>query len=108
MSDGKEIDSTSLQALIDRLRDLSATKFVDSGFTKAAITINLSYNDGKNKESVELAPGATGGDYIARRGGEEGPARPMATVRSCAGFADVKEAHPSQEIAARFFGAARA
>ena len=27
--------------LIDRLRDLSATKFVDSGFTTAAITITV-------------------------------------------------------------------
>jgi len=99
MSDGKEIDSTSLQALIDRLRDLSATKFVDSGFTKAAITINLSYNDGKNKESVELAPGANGGDYIARRGGEDGLYDvDMNTVRELRGAAaDVKPAQPAKK-----------
>lgn len=72
MSGGKEIDSTSLQAFIDRLRDFSATKFVDSGFTKPAITITVSSNEGKHTEIVEIAPAAAGADYIAQRRGEEG------------------------------------
>ena len=72
MANGKEMDSTSLQAFIDRLRDLSATKFVDTGFTKAAITIVVTSNEGKRTETVELAPAATGTDYIAQRRGEEG------------------------------------
>lgn len=72
MSNGKEMDSTSMQAFIDRLRDLSATKFVDSGFTKPAMTITVTSNDGKRTETVELAPAASGPDYIGQRKGEEG------------------------------------
>ena len=34
MSGGKKMDSTSVQAFADRLRDLSATKFAETGFTK--------------------------------------------------------------------------
>lgn len=98
MSGGKETDSTGLQAFIDRLRDLSATKFVDSGFTTAAITITVSSNDGKQTETVELAP-AAGGDYIARRGGEEGlydvDGKAVMDLRQSAG--DVKPAQPSKK-----------
>jgi hypothetical protein len=99
MSNGKEIDSTSLQAFLDRLRDLTATKFVDSGFTKAVVTINVSYNDGKNKETVELAPAATASDYIARRAGEEGlydlDAKTVQELRGAA--ADIKEAQATKK-----------
>lgn len=99
MSNGKEMDSTSLQAFLDRLRDLSATKFVDAGFTKAAITVDVVYNDGKTKENVELAPAATGGDFIARRAGDVGlyevDGDAVKQLRQSAG--DVKEAQPAKK-----------
>jgi hypothetical protein len=72
MASGKEMDATSVQALVDRLRDLSAAKFVDTGFTKAAITITVTSNEGKRTETVDLAPAAAGPDYVAQRRGEEG------------------------------------
>jgi hypothetical protein len=72
MSGGKEMDSTSIQAFIDRLRDFSATKFVDSGFTKPAITLTIASNDGKRTEVVDIAPAASGPDYVAQRRGEDG------------------------------------
>jgi hypothetical protein len=72
MSNGKEIDSTSLQAFIDRLRDLSATKFVDTGFGKPTMMLLVTSNDGKRNETVNFAPAPTGGDYIAERHNEEG------------------------------------
>jgi hypothetical protein len=72
MSGGKEIDSTSLQAFIDRLRDLSASKFVDSGFAKPAMTLTVASNEGKRTETVDIAPASSGPDYIAQRRGEEG------------------------------------
>jgi len=72
MAGGKEIDSTSLQAFIDRLRDLSASKFADTGFTKAAITLTVASNDGKKTEVVDISPASAGANYIAQRRGEEG------------------------------------
>ena len=52
MSNGKTMDSTTVQALIDKLRDLAATKFVDSGFTTPLVEITVVSNDGKRTEKV--------------------------------------------------------
>ncbi len=93
MSSGKEMDSTSIQAFIDRLRDLSASKFVDSGFTKPAMTLTIASNEGKRTETVDIAAAATGPDYIAQRRGEDGlyqlDANTVKELRQAAG--DVKE-----------------
>ncbi len=93
MSGGKEMDSTSMQAFIDRLRDLAATKFVETGFTKPAMSITVSSNDGKKVETLDLAPAAAGPDYIAQRRGEEGlyelDGNAVKELRQAAG--DVKE-----------------
>jgi hypothetical protein len=68
-SGGKPMDSTTIQALVDKLRDLSATKFVDTGFTLAQVEITVVSNDGKRTEKVLIAPEA-GGKFIAKREGE--------------------------------------
>jgi hypothetical protein len=68
-SNGKTMDSTSIQALVDKLRDLSAAKFVDTGFGIAQVEIAVISNDGKRTERVLIAPG-TGGKFIAKREGE--------------------------------------
>ncbi len=68
MSGGKKMDSTSVQAFADRLRDLAATKFADTGFTTPALTITVASNQGKLREKVEIAPAAAGGNFLARRG----------------------------------------
>jgi len=88
------MDSTGVQALIDRLRDLSASKFVDSGFTKPALTITVTSNHGKHSEVVDLAASGSAGAYIAQRRGEDGlyeiDASAMRELRGAA--ADIKEA----------------
>jgi hypothetical protein len=66
--DGKTLDSASVQDVIDKLRDLSATKFVDSGFTTATAAMTVISNDGKRTEKVEFSKDADG--YVARRGAE--------------------------------------
>jgi hypothetical protein len=68
MSGGKEMDGPSVQVFIDNLRDLGASKFVESGFTTPAIELSVVSNDGKRTENVQLA--VAGKDYIARRVGE--------------------------------------
>jgi len=62
---GKTMDSISVQNLIDKLRDLAATKFVDSGFTKPALEVTVTSNDGKRTEKVQFA--AAGMNFLGRR-----------------------------------------
>jgi hypothetical protein len=69
MSGGKPMDSTSVQAFIDKLRDLAATKFVDSGFTTPVIELTVVSNDGKRTEKVQIS--GAGDKFIARRQGED-------------------------------------
>jgi len=65
---GKKLDAGSAQSVVDKIRDLSASKFVDSGFTAPAIELTVTSNDGKRVEKVQIAKKDTG--YIARREGE--------------------------------------
>lgn len=62
------MDAGSVQAFIDKLRDLSATKFVTSGFTTPEFAVTVTSNDGKRVEKAEFAKVADG--YIARRENE--------------------------------------
>jgi hypothetical protein len=66
--DGKIVDSAGVQDAIDKLRELSATKFLDSGFTTPAAAITVISNEGKRTEKVEFSKDADG--YVARRGAE--------------------------------------
>ena len=64
-SGGKTMDSISIQYLIDKLRDLSATKLADSGFTTPTLELTVVSNDGKKTEKVQIA--AAGTNFLARR-----------------------------------------
>jgi hypothetical protein len=68
MSGGKPMDSTSIQAFIDKLRDLSATKFVEAGFTAPVTEITVVSNDGKRTEKIQISQ--SGSNFVARREGE--------------------------------------
>ena len=50
---------------MDKLRDLSATKFVDSGFTSPALEVTVVSNAGKRTEKIQIA--ANG---LAKRDGD--------------------------------------
>lgn len=93
---GKEIDTTSLQAFIDKLRDLSATKFVDSGFTTPLIEIGVVSNDGKRTEKVLISK--QGNSYFAMRENEpsiyELDGKAVEELQKAAG--EVKEAAPQK------------
>jgi len=95
MSGGKKMDNTSVQAFADRLRDLSATKFVESGFTTPVVTVTVVSNQGKLREKVEIAA-APGGNFLARRDGDasfyELEAGVVKDLRQAVG--DVREAQP--------------
>jgi len=66
--DAKKLDSSSVQPLLGDVRGLAASKFVDKGFTSAAIEMTVTSKDGKRVEKVEV--GKSGNDYIAKRAGD--------------------------------------
>ncbi len=66
--DGKKMEAGGVSSLIDHLRDLHASKFVDSGFGKPVIEITVTSPDNGHPEKVLLAK--DGEDYVARRENE--------------------------------------
>ena len=66
--DGKKLDESSAQALLGKLRDLSAETFPDSGFTTPMMEITVTSNDSKRVEKVAVAK--NGEKYIAKRESE--------------------------------------
>jgi hypothetical protein len=94
-SNGKKLDSTSVQSLLDKLRDFSASKFVD--FTAVAIPsidLTVTSNDGKRVEKVLISK--QGSDYVAKRENEPSlyglDAKTVDDLSKAA--SDVKEAPP--------------
>jgi len=66
--DGKKMDASSVESLIDKLRDLQASKFLESGFNTPAIDVTVSSNDGKRREKVLISKYKD--SYIAKRENE--------------------------------------
>jgi hypothetical protein len=64
----KTMDNTSVQSLIDKLRDLSATKFVEKGGGAQVFQATVTSNSGKRVEKVTVTK--QGDDYFATREGE--------------------------------------
>jgi Domain of unknown function (DUF4340) len=63
--DGKKMDPISVEGLVDKVRELSASKFVDKGFTTPALELTVTSHDGKEIEKAEIAK--SGDNYIAKR-----------------------------------------
>ncbi len=68
MSGAKQMDAPSIQALVDKLRDLTSTKFLDTGNGAAIFEATVTSNDGKRVEKVAIWK--QGDKYDARREGE--------------------------------------
>ena len=67
-SAGKPMDATSMQAFIERVRDLTAADFSQAAFkAPAVVTVTVTYNQGRTRETVELAP--AGAKFVARHDG---------------------------------------
>ena len=64
-ADSKRMDPTSVQALIDKIRELSASKLVDAGFAAPVIELTVISNDGKRVEKASISK--SGDNYIAKR-----------------------------------------
>jgi hypothetical protein len=70
MSGSTQMDSSSVQAVVDKLRDLAATKFPEAGGGEAFLTIHVSSDSGKKNEKVNVTK--KGDVYFAVRDGEPG------------------------------------
>jgi hypothetical protein len=68
MAGNKQMDSTSVQNLIDKLRDLAAAKFHDAGFTTSVFEATVTSDSGKRVERVLISK--AGDKYMARRDNE--------------------------------------
>jgi hypothetical protein len=67
-ADGKKVDAIGAEALVEKVRDLAASKFVDAGFGTAELEVTTTSNGGKSVEKVLIAK--DGDHYVAKRDGE--------------------------------------
>jgi Domain of unknown function (DUF4340) len=68
LSNGAKMEESGVRTLIDKIRDLSASKFVDSGFTSSALDIAVTSDGGKRQEKLLISK--NGDRYIAQRENE--------------------------------------
>jgi hypothetical protein len=91
----KNLDNESVQNLIDKLRDLTATKFVEQGGGQPVFDASVTSNSGKRNERVIVSK--QGDKYSAQRQGEpsiyELDAKAVEDLEKAA--SDVKEAAPA-------------
>ncbi len=66
--DGKKVDAIGAESFVEKVRDLAASKFVDSGFGSPALELTATSNGGKNVEKVLISK--DGDHYVAKRDGE--------------------------------------
>lgn len=69
MSGAKQMDGPSIQSLVDKMRDLTSTKFLDSGSGPAIFEATVTSNDGKRVEKVSIWKQAAD-KYYAKRDAE--------------------------------------
>jgi hypothetical protein len=68
MSGGKTMDNTTVQSLIDKLRDLAATKFAEKAGGDPVFEATVTSNGGKRVEKVTIRK--QGSQYFAQRENE--------------------------------------
>jgi hypothetical protein len=68
LPEGKKADAIPAETYLQRVRDLSASKFVDSGFTTAIMQLTVTPGGGKSVEKVLISK--NGDRYIAKRENE--------------------------------------
>ena len=96
-SNGTKMDGGNVSTLLADIRDLTATKFPDGGFSTPSIEITVTSDSGKRVEKVQVAK--HGDNYIAKR--ENEPALYELTASSITGLqgvaAGLKPAAPEKK-----------
>ena len=92
--DGKKLDSSTVDTVVEKIRGLAATKFLSSEFTSPTLLLVVTSNEGKRVERISIAK--SGETYIAKRENEpalyELPASAIQELQDAAG--KVKPAEP--------------
>jgi len=66
--DGKKLDTSTVDPVVEKIRGLAATRFPASGFTTPAVQLTVTSNDGKRVERISLCK--SGDTYFAKRENE--------------------------------------
>src|SRR6266436_4514161 len=67
-SNGTKMDVGTVSALVDKVRDLSASKFMETGFASSVLDLTVTSDNGKRVERVMIA--RSGDNYLAKRENE--------------------------------------
>jgi Domain of unknown function (DUF4340) len=67
-SNGAKMEPSAVSALVDKIRDLAASKFAETGFTATQIDLAVTSDGGKRLEKVMLSK--NGDKYLAKRESE--------------------------------------
>jgi len=67
-SNGAKMDAGAVSALVDKIRDLSASNFAETGFAASVLELAVTSDSGKRVEKVMLAK--NGDKYLAKRESE--------------------------------------
>ncbi len=67
-SNGTKMDAGTVSAFVDKIRDLSATKFVETGSAAPVLNLTITSDNGKRVEKVILSK--NGDNYVAKRENE--------------------------------------
>jgi hypothetical protein len=67
-SNGVKMDPETVSTLVDKIRELTASKFVETGFTAPVIELTVTSEGGKRLEKVTLSK--NGENFVARRESE--------------------------------------
>jgi len=93
-SNGAKMDSGTVSALVDKIRDLSASKFPETGFAASTIDLIVTSDTGKRTEKVLVSK--NGDNFVAKR--QDEPALYELTASSVTELqkaaADLKPAPP--------------
>ncbi len=91
---GTKMDAGTVSALVDKVRDLSASKFMETGFAASVLDVTVTSDGGKRVEKVMISK--NGDNYLAKR--ENEPAlyglNPSAITELQKTAADLKPAPP--------------
>jgi hypothetical protein len=67
-SNGAKMDESSVSSLVSAIRDLSASKFPESGFTTPVMELTVTSDSGKHIEKILICK--SGDHYVAKRESE--------------------------------------
>ena len=67
-SNGTKMDAGTVSALVDKVRDLSASKFMETGFAASMLHVSVTSDGGKRVDKVMISK--NGDNYLAKRENE--------------------------------------